>query len=327
MNYRKLGKTDLIISEIAFGAWAIGGSWGNVDDSVSLKALNKAIDMGVNFIDTADVYGDGRSEKLVSKLSKSRKENIYIATKFGRRSDPHISENYNEKKLRKYLERSLKNLNVEAIDLIQLHCPPTEVYYRPEIFSFLEDLNKEGLVKNYGVSVEKVEEGLKAIEYPGVSTVQIIYNMFRQRPAGQFFKQAQNKNIGIICRVPLASGLLTGKFDKKSNFEKGDHRNFNREGQAFDKGETFGGVPFEIGVETAKELEKNKPKSITMSQFALKWILEQSAVSCAIVGCKTPKQAEENFEASDGLPLTNKSLGMVKKLYQKNIKAHVHDLW
>ncbi len=248
MNYRKLGRTGWSVSEISFGAWAIGSAWGTVDDKDSLAALHKALDMGVNFFDTADVYGDGRSESLLAKLKKERKEEFRIATKAGRRLDPHVAAGYNKKNLTAFVERSLKNLQTDSIDLIQLHCPPTEVYYIPETFGVLDDMVKEGKIKYYGVSVEKVEEALKAIEFPNVQTVQIIYNIFRQRPADLFFKEATKKKVGILARLPLSSGMLTGKMTKKTNFENDDHRLFNRHGEAFDRGETFSGVDYDLSL-------------------------------------------------------------------------------
>ena len=244
---RELGRTGWKVSPISFGAWAIGGSWGTVDDTNSLEALQRSIDLGVNFIDTADVYGDGRSERLVAELRRQRKETIYVATKAGRRLEPHTADGYNRKNLTAFVERSLKNLNVETIDLLQLHCPSPEVYYRPEVFGILDDLVKDGKLRYYGVSVEKVEEALMAIEYPNVQTIQIIFNVFRQRPAELFFEQAKKRKVGIIARVPLASGLLTGKLKKNTQFESEDHRAFNRHGESFDRGETFSGVDYETG--------------------------------------------------------------------------------
>src|SRR5512142_929367 len=251
---RELGRTGGKISPVSFGAWAIGADWGAVDDRDSMAALQRAIDLGVNFIDTADVYGDGRSERLIAELRQQRSETIYVATKAGRRLDPHTADGYNRQNLTAFVERSLKNLKTEAIDLLQLHCPPTEVYYRPEVFGVLDDLCREGKIRFYGVSVEKVEEGLKALEYPNVQSVQIIFNMFRQRPAELFFKQAKKRRVGIIARVPLASGLLTGKLKKNTQFEEVDHRAFNRHGEEFDRGETFSGVDYEEGLQAVEEL-------------------------------------------------------------------------
>ncbi|HEY5232994.1 MAG TPA: aldo/keto reductase, partial [Verrucomicrobiae bacterium] len=264
MNYRTLGRTGWKVSEISFGAWAIGGSWGDVDDKDSLAALHAALDGGVNFFDTADVYGDGRSERLMAKLKKERKENFYIATKAGRRLPKQIPEGYNRGNLTSFIERSLRNLDTDAIDLLQLHCPPTEVYYMPEVFGILDDLVKAGKLRHYGVSVEKIEEALKAIEFPNVQSVQIIFNIFRQRPAELFFKEALRRKVGILARVPLASGMLSGKITRESKFAKDDHRTFNRQGEAFDRGETFSGVDFETGLRAVEELKLLAPENATM---------------------------------------------------------------
>jgi len=327
MKYREFGRTGWKISAISFGAWAIGGAWGNVDDKESLAALHRSIDLGVNFIDTADVYGDGRSEKLISKLLKERKEKIYVATKAGRRLDPHISSGYNRENLTSFVNRSLKNLDVDAIDLLQLHCPPTEVYYRPEVFGILDDLSKAGKILHYGVSVEKVEEAIKAIEYPNVKSVQIIYNIFRQRPAELFFREAIKKKIAVLARVPLASGLLTGKMTKKTTFESDDHRAFNRHGEAFDRGETFAGVDFETGLSAVEELRGLVPAGWTMTQFALRWIMMSDAVSCAIPGAKNIQQAEDNARAADLPELDSAVMKKISELYNKKIREQVHHYW
>lgn len=327
MKYRKLGRTGWEISEISFGAWAIGGTWGEVKDDESLKALNKALDLGVNLFDTADVYGDGRSERLLAKLKKERNDKFHIVTKAGRRLNPHTAEGYNKKNLTSFVERSLKNLNTDTIDLLQLHCPLTEVYYNPEVFGILDDLVKDGKLQYYGVSVEKVEEALKAIEYPNVQTVQIIFNMFRHRPADLFFEQAKKKQVGILTRVPLSSGMLTGKFTKDSKFEDDDHRKFNRNGEDFDKGETFSGVDFDLSLKAVDELKAICPKGMTMTQFALKWILMFDAVTCAIPGAKRVRQVEENISAV-GLPsLSDGTMKEVNDIYEKYIKESVHYYW
>ena len=327
MQYRILGRTGWKVSAISFGAWAIGSAWGTVKDEDSSAALHKAIDMGVNFIDTADVYGDGHSEKLIAKLRKERKETIYVATKAGRRLNPHTADGYNRENLTKFIERSLKYLDVDALDLVQLHCPPTEVYYRPEVFEVLDDLQKQGKIKHYGVSVEKVEEALKAIEYPNVKTVQIIFHMFRLRPSELFFEQAKKRNIGILARVPLASGLLTGKMTPKTTFEKDDHRLFNRYGEAFDRGETFSGVDYDTGLKAVDELKKFLPQGMTMTQMALRWILMFDAVTCAIPGAKRPDQAEQNFSAADFPPLNDEAMNGVKAIYDQDIRDQVHHRW
>jgi len=328
MNYRTLGHTGWQVSEISFGAWGIGGSWGTVDDDVSLAALRQALDLGVNFIDTADVYGDGRSEKLIGQVLRERRgERIYVATKAGRRLSPHVADGYNRENLTAFVERSLRNLGVETLDLVQLHCPPTEVYYRPEVFGVLDDLAAGGKLRYYGVSVEKVEEALKAIEYPNVKTVQIIFNMFRQRPAGLFFSQAAARRIGILARVPLASGMLTGKMRANTTFEEDDHRNYNRDGQAFDVGETFSGVPYDVGLAAVEELRALVPEGATMAQLALRWILMFDAVTCAIPGAKTPAQAAGNAAAGDLPPLGDETMAAVRDVYDRLIRPHVHQRW
>ncbi|HEX9388133.1 MAG TPA: aldo/keto reductase [Anaerolineales bacterium] len=299
MEYRELGRTGWKVSTISFGAWAIGGTWGDVKDEESLAALHRALDLGVNFFDTADVYGDGRSEQLLGKLRKERSEKFYVATKVGRRSNPHIASGYTKANLTAFVERSLQNLDVEALDLLQLHSPPTQVFYMPEVFAVLDDLVKAGKLRYYGVSVEKVEEALKAIEYPNVQSVQIIFNMFRQRPLDLFFGEVQRRKIGILARVPLSSGMLTGKMSRESTFEQDDHRQFNRQGEAFDRGETFSGLDYEIGLQAVEELRALIPAGMSMSQMALRWILMSPAVTCAIPGAKRPPQVEENVSAAD----------------------------
>ena len=348
MKYRTLGRTGWKVSEISFGAWAIGGAWGNVDDSESLAALHAALDGGVNFFDTADVYGDGRSERLMAKLKKERKEKFYIATKAGRRLPAQTPEGYSRKNLTAWIERSLKNLNTDALDLLQLHCPPTEVYYMPEVFGILDDLVQAGKLRHYGVSVEKVEQALKAIEFPNVQSVQIIFNIFRQRPADLFFAEAQKKKVGILARVPLASGLLSGKITRASKFAKDDHRAFNRHGEAFDRGETFSGVDFEIGLRAVEELKSLAPVAATppspkngrtfatrasqlpratLAQLALRWILEFPAVTCAIPGAKRPAQVAENLAASDLKPLSPAAMKRIKAIYSTRVKPLVHQYW
>ena len=327
MHYRVLGRTGWKLSEISFGAWAIGGSWGQVSDEDSMTALHQAIDCGVNFIDTADVYGNGRSERLIARLRKERKEEIIVATKAGRRLPRQTVEGYSRQNLVAWIEDSLRNLSSECLDLVQLHGPPTELYSRPEVFGFLDDLVKAGKIRYYGVSVEKVEEAMKAIEYPNVRTVQIIFNIFRQRPAEVFFARAAQEQVGILARVPLASGLLTGKLRSDSTFASDDHRNFNRQGAAFDVGETFSGVDYEVGLAAVEEIRKLVPGGISMSQFALRWILMFDAVSCAIPGGKRPEQVAENCRASDILPLTPDAMAAVKRIYDKKIRPLVQHRW
>ena len=327
MEYRELGRTGWKVSALSFGAWAIGGAWGKVDDDESYAALNCAVDMGVNFIDTADVYGDGRSERLVARLRKERKEAILVATKAGRRLEPHIASGYNRKNLTAFVEQSLVNLETETIDLLQLHCPPIEVYYMPETFGILDDLVQQGKLRYYGVSVEKVEEALKAIEYPNVQTVQIIFNIFRQRPRDMFFAEAKRKKVGILARVPLASGLLTGKITQQSTFAPDDHRNFNRQGESFDRGETFAGVPFDVGLQAVEELRSILPTGMSMAQFALRWILMFDAVSCAIPGAKRPDQVRDNFAAVDLPPIDPAVMNQVNEIYHRLVRPLVHHYW
>jgi len=327
MKYRELGHTGFKVSEVSFGSWAIGGTWGPVEDKESMGALHKALELGVNFFDTADVYGDGRSEKLLGELRKKHDGKIYITTKAGRRLEPHTAEGYNRKNLTAFIERSLKNLNIETIDLLQLHCPPTEVYYKPEVFGIMDDFVREGKIRYYGVSVEKVEEALKAIEYPNVQSIQIIFNMFRHRPSELFFEQAKKRKVGILARVPLASGMLTGKFKPNTTFDSDDHRNFNRRGEAFDRGETFSGVDYDTGLKAVNELKVICPEGISMVQFALRWILMFDAVTCTIPGAKRPSQAEENFSVSDLSPLSNETMKKVKDIYNKYIRESVHHYW
>jgi aryl-alcohol dehydrogenase-like predicted oxidoreductase len=327
MQYRPLGRTGWQVSAVSFGAWAIGGSWGAVNDSDSLGTLNRAIDLGVNFIDTADVYGDGRSERLVAQLRRERKEKIVVATKAGRRLSPHTAEGYNRANLTAFVERSLVNLGVEAIDLLQLHCPPTDVYYQPEVFGILDDLAAAGKLRHYGVSVERVEEALKAIEYPKVQSVQIIFNMFRHRPAELFFEQAKKRQVGILARVPLASGMLTGKLRPDSEFAADDHRQFNRHGEAFDVGETFSGVPYEVGLKAVEQLRTICPAGASLTQFALRWILMFDAVTCAIPGAKTPQQAEDNCRAADLPAISVETMAAVKRVYDQSIRPHVQPRW
>jgi aryl-alcohol dehydrogenase-like predicted oxidoreductase len=327
MKYRELGRTGWKVSEISFGAWAIGGSWGEVNDKDSLAALHAALDGGVNFFDTADVYGDGRSERLLAKLKKERREKIYIASKAGRRLPKQTPKGYNRGNLTAFVERSLRNLDTDAIDLLQLHCPPTEVYYLQEVFGILDDLVKAGKLRHYGVSVQKVEEALKAIEFQTVQTVQIIFNIFRQRPADLFFAEAQKKKVGILARVPLASGMLSGKIKRESKFAKDDHRAFNRRGEAFDRGETFSGVDFETGLRAVEELKPLAPKNATMAQLALRWILEFPAVTCAIPGAKRPAQVAENIAASDLPPLSATTMKKIRAIYDAEIRPLVHHYW
>jgi aryl-alcohol dehydrogenase-like predicted oxidoreductase len=327
MKYRTFGKTNWKVSEVGLGTWAIGGDWGHVSESDAIEVLQKAIEKGVNFFDTADVYGDGKSEQLVGRVLKSADRKVYVATKFGRRLNPHVSSGYTKENLEGFLDRSLRNLGVDTIDLIQLHCPPTDVYYRPEVFEALDSFAEKGKIKHYGVSVERVEEGLKAIEYPGVVSIQTVFNVFRQRPAELLFRQCKKKNVAVIARVPLASGLLTGKMTSETKFPENDHRNYNREGKAFDIGETFAGVTFNMGLKAVEELKRIKPENITLAQMALKWILMHEEVSCVIPGAKNTKQFEENISASEIADLNPDVLKGIKTVYENFIKSSVHHRW
>jgi aryl-alcohol dehydrogenase-like predicted oxidoreductase len=327
MEYRQLGRTDMRVSTVSFGAWAIGGSWGKVDDAESHAALNRAIDLGVNFIDTADVYGDGRSERLVGQLLKERKEEIFVATKAGRRLSPHTADGYNLGNLESFVDRSLSNLGVDAIDLLQLHCPPTEVYYRSEVFEALDHLKRKGKIRFYGVSVEKVSEALKATEYPDVQSVQIIFNMFRLKPATEFFPTAKQRRVGIMARVPLASGLLTGKITAHTQFPKDDHRNFNRSGEVFDRGETFSGVDLEKGLATVARLKELVPTGMTLAQFALRWILMFDAVTCTIPGAKRAEQAEENAKSATLPALDSETMNKIQSVYDELLRPEIHAMW
>ncbi len=327
MQYRDFGRTGWKVSEISFGAWAVGGSWGSVDDRESLAAMHKCLDLGINLFDTADVYGDGRSERLLAQLRRERREPFYVITKAGRLLDPHIADGYNRENLTAFIERSLKNLDVEALDLVQLHCPPTDVYYRPEVFGVLDDLVTAGKLRHYGVSVEKVEEALKAIEYPNVQSVQIIFNMFRLRPSELFFGEAQRRKVAILARVPLASGMLTGKITRETAFADDDHRKFNRHGESFDMGETFSGVDFDAALEAVEELKALVRPGETLAGMALRWLLMFDAVTCAIPGGKRPSQVEENTHAADLPALTAEQMAAVQEIYERRIKPLVHHRW
>jgi aryl-alcohol dehydrogenase-like predicted oxidoreductase len=327
MQYRPLGRTGWDISTVSFGAWAIGGTWGPVDDAESMRALHRALDLGVNFFDTADVYGDGHSERLLARLRRERKEPFYIATKAGRRLSPHVAAGYNQANLTAFIERSLANLGVEAIDLLQLHCPPTQVFYMPEVFGVLDGLVGAGKLRHYGVSVEKVEEGLKAIEYPGVQSVQIIYNVLRQRPAELLFSETARRKVGVLARLPLSSGLLTGKLSPASTFAADDHRHFNREGAGFDRGETFSGIEFAAGLKAVDALRPWVPAGLTMAQMAIAWIQMNPAVTCSIPGCRRRAQVDENMAAADLPALPDATMKALAEIYARHAKPLVHARW
>lgn len=328
MREHKFGRTEFTVSDIGFGAWQIGGSWGEVSEADGRAALNAALDAGMTFIDTADVYGDGRSEKIIAEVLKARGGvRPMVASKAGRRLNPHVADGYTKANIEAFIDRSLKNLEIDSLDLVQLHCPPTDVYYRQEMFEGLEAIRKAGKIKHYGVSVEKVEEALKAIEYPGVVSVQIIFNMFRQRPAALFFQEAKRRNVAVIARVPLASGLLSGKITAATQFAAEDHRNFNRNGEAFDVGETFAGVPFETGLAAVEEVRKLVPEGASMAQFALRWILMHEAVTVVIPGARNGEQAKANAAASDLSALSADVTAASREVYERLIAPHVHQRW
>lgn len=328
MRSRTFGRTDRDVGEIGFGAWAIGAAWGAVDDTESVAALHAALDAGLDFIDTADVYGDGHSERLIARVLKERGgERPFVATKAGRRLPQQTVDGYSAENLEGWIDRSLRNLEVDVLDLVQLHCPPTDAYYHPEVFERMERLVERGKIRHYGVSVERVEEALKAIEYPGVASVQIIYNMFRLRPAELFFRQAQRRNVAVIVRVPLASGLLSGKFNRDTKFASDDHRQFNRHGEAFDVGETFSGVPYEVGLAAVEKLRPLVPEGATLAQLALRWILMDEAVTVVIPGARNPQQAQGNIAAAALPALPQATMDAVARLYEQDIRPYVHQRW
>jgi aryl-alcohol dehydrogenase-like predicted oxidoreductase len=328
VRYRRLGRTGFDVSAISFGAWAIGGAWGDVDDETSMRALHAALDAGTNFIDTADVYGDGRSERLIARLRRERPgETLYVATKAGRRLPVQTAEGYSRANLTAWVERSLRNLAVEALDLLQLHCPPSPVFGNPEVYGILDDMVAAGKIRHYGVSVERVDEALEAVRHPGVKTVQIIFNMFRLKPADLFFAEAARRQVGILARVPLASGLLTGKLTAASTFAADDHRQFNRHGEEFDRGETFSGVPYDVGLAAVDELRSLVPAPMTLAQFALRWILMFDAVTCAIPGAKTPEQARANAAAADFPDIDQTTMRAVREMYDRRVSPLVARSW
>ncbi|SHN01995.1 Predicted oxidoreductase [Cyclobacterium lianum] len=328
MKYRKLGKTGLNISEVSLGTWQVGGGWGGTfDQKVASRIIHEAIDQGINFIDTADVYDAGLSEEAVGNIVRKRKDEVFVATKCGRQIQPHTADGYTPKALRRFVESSLRNLKVDSIDLIQLHCPPTEVYGRPEIFGLFDDLKKEGKIKNMGVSVEKVQEAMMALDYENVMTVQIIFNMFRLKPSEEFFPYAVQKNCGIIARVPLASGLLAGKIDRNTTFHPEDHRNFNRNGEAFDKGETFSGIDLNKGIAAVEELKTLFGSRAPLAAIAIRWILMHEEVATVIPGASNPGQVRANVEAASIAPFTEREMEEVQGIYDRYFRAEIHAQW
>jgi len=328
VNHRTLGTIDSV-SEIGYGSWEIGSDWGNVSSAEAQQAVETARESGVDFFDTADVYGDGRSERILGDVLREDidSSDVIVATKAGRRLDPHTTKGYTEANLRRFVDRSRENLGVEALDLLQLHCPPSDVYYRPSVFDALDTLCDEERIDRYGVSVERVEEGLKAITYPGVESVQIIFNPFRQRPAELFFEEAAARDVGVIVRVPLASGLLTGALSRETEFPENDHRNYNREGEAFDVGETFAGVPYEVGLDAVDALTEHVPVELSLAQFSLRWILDHEAVSTVIPGSTTPEHIRANAAVSEADPLGVDAHEAVEAVYDKYVREHVHYRW
>ncbi len=326
MKYRKFSDLGWKISEIGIGCWAIGSEWGEVSVEDAKEALYSSIDNGINFFDTADVYGDGRSEKIISEVLKNSNEQIYVATKAGRRLDPHNADGYNLNNIESFIDRSLSNLGVDIIDLVQLHCPPSEICGKQETYEMMDEIVKKGKIKYYGVSVEKVSEALDAIKYPNVKSIQIIFNIFRQKPSEIFFEEAKKNNVAIIARVPLASGLLTGKMNNKSSFPENDHRNYNINGDAFDVGETFSGVNFSKGLEAVEELKKIKPEGFSLTDLSLKWILSHPEVTVVIPGAKNKVQAEQNIKASD-LNEINSVKDSIAEIYNKYFRKDIHSNW
>ena len=328
LSTRPFGRTGRTPTAIGFGAWAIGGSWGDVSEADAKATLHAALDAGVTFLDTADVYGDGRSERLIRAVLAERGGPApFVATKAGRRLSPHTADGYTLANLEGFIDRSLTNLGVDTLDLVQLHCPPTEVYTRPEVFGALDTLVAKGKLQAYGVSVEKIDEALAAIRQPGVVSVQIIYNIFRQRPAEVFFAEARARNVAVIARVPLASGLLSGRMTADSTFAADDHRSFNRHGEAFDMGETFSGVPYDVALAAVEKIRPLVPQGATMAQFALRWILMEDAVSVVIPGARRPDQALANAGADALAPLTPETMQALREIYTTDIAPHVHHRW
>jgi aryl-alcohol dehydrogenase-like predicted oxidoreductase len=327
MDTRPLGTTGTDVTEVGLGTWEIGGDWGDVAERRAREAIRAALDSGITFLDTADVYGDGRSERLIREVVADRDEAPFVATKAGRRLDPHLADGYTEANLRGFVDDSRERLGVETLDLVQLHCPPTDVYYQPETFEALETLRDEDRIDHYGVSVERVEEALKAVEYPGVETVQIIFNPFRQRPRETFFREAAARNVGVVVRVPLASGLLTGALSADTEFPENDHRNFNRDGDAFDVGETFAGVPYEDGLEAVDAVEPLVPDGMSMAQFTLRWILDHDAVSTVIPGSSSPEHVRDNVAAAALPRLPADRHAAVRDVYDEFVRGHVHQRW
>jgi aryl-alcohol dehydrogenase-like predicted oxidoreductase len=326
MESRPLGRTGADVSVVGLGTWQLGGDWGDVDDDTAEAVLGAALDAGVTLLDTADVYGDGRSEARIRAALAARSERPFVATKAGRRADPFTAEQYTPENLRAWIDRSRRNLGVDTLDLVQLHCPPTAVYSDQRVYDALDSFVEDGAIAAYGVSVETVAEGLTALQHPGVQSIQVILNVFRRKPTEELLPAAEKAQVGILARVPLASGLLSGRFTESTTFAPDDHRNFNRHGEAFDVGETFAGVPYEVGVQAAREFV-DICGDRTPSAVALRWVIQQPGVTSVIPGARNVEQARSNAEAADLPPLTDSDLADLERLYDERIRAHVHDRW
>jgi len=316
------------VSVVGLGCWQLGADWGEVSEADAMAVLHAAVDAGVTLLDTADVYGDGRSEKLVGRLLADRPDaRLLVATKAGRRADPHVPEAFTLEALRGWVDRSRSNLGQDRLDLLQLHCPPTPVYEDDRVFDALDTLVEEQRIAAYGVSVETVAEALRALERPGVATLQVIVNVFRRKPLEQVLPAAASAGVGVLARVPLASGLLSGKYDESTHFAADDHRSYNRSGQAFDVGETFSGVPYDVGVRAAREVAALTPEGMTTAQLALRWLVDQPGVTSVIPGARTPEQARGNAAAADLPPLSPELLDALRDVYDRQVREHVHARW
>src|SRR6195952_233169 len=327
MEQRPLGRTGAEVSVVGLGTWQLGGDWGDVSEDDAADVLDAALDGGVTLLDTADVYGDGRSEVRIRQALAARGERPFVATKAGRRADPFEAATYTPENLRAWIDRSRRNLGVETLDLVQLHCPPPEVYSDQRVYDTLDALVEEEAIAAYGVSVETVAEGLTALQHPNVASLQVILNIFRRKPLEELLPAAASAGVGILARVPLASGLLTGKYDESTTFPADDHRNFNRNGEAFDVGETFAGVPFEVGVAAAREVAEIGGDSVPTAAFALRWVIDQPGVTTVIPGARNVTQVRGNVAAATLAPLTDSQLTDLERVYDERIRAAVHDRW
>ena len=327
MKYRKFSDLGWNVSEVGLGCWQIGWCWGDVTEQDARDLLKKSLDEGINFFDTSDTYGDGRSEKFLSEIIKSTSEKIYVTTKLGRRiRGTNYPKGYKQEPMEEFIDRSLMNLGIECIDLLQLHCPPSEIISKKETFEMMDKKKKKGKVANYGVSVHKISDAMEAIKNPNVKSIQLVFNIFRQKPTEIFFNEAKKKNIAVIVRGPLASGLLTGEINRDTKFAENDHRNYNIKGEAFDIGDTFSGVNFEKGIEAVEQLKKIVPDNFSLSTLALKWILSHDAVSVVIPGAVNKSQVKINAGTSD-LDDISDIIPKINSIYDELIKADVHNRW